>query len=184
MRILLVGVSCVGKSTMGRILAERRSNPFFDLDDEIERQLGASIERLQQRYLNEYGYRLAASGVLKRILEENPRVVVALPPSGLRDAYLSVLKRFKDRVVVAVSDSPQNILSRITFFDVDSGPMHVELDDRLRRHYLDEIEKDLAYFGRTYRGAQVQVDIGGLDAEAGASRIHAAVLEWCDVNDA
>jgi shikimate kinase len=182
MRVLLVGVSCVGKTTMGRILAEQMSYPFFDLDAEIEHQLGASIERLQQRYLTEHGYRQAASGVLKRILDENPRVVVALPPSGLRDAYLVVLKRFKDRVVVAISDSPQNILSRITFFDVESKPAHVELDERLCRYHLGEIKKDLAYFGRTYRRAQVQIDIDGLDAEAGASRIHAAIKEWREVN--
>jgi hypothetical protein len=47
LRVSLVGVSCVGTTTIGRILADRRGWPFFDLDDEIERHFGISIERLQ-----------------------------------------------------------------------------------------------------------------------------------------
>jgi len=40
MRCLLVGVSCVGKTTIGRLLARRLGCPFFDLDEEIERHFG------------------------------------------------------------------------------------------------------------------------------------------------
>src|SRR5713101_9485971 len=53
LRVSLVGVSCVGTTTIGRILADRRGWPFFDLDDEIERHFGTSIERLQARFLTE-----------------------------------------------------------------------------------------------------------------------------------
>jgi len=51
LRVSLVGVSCVGTTTMGRILANRRGCPFFDLDEEIERHFGLSIGRLQARFL-------------------------------------------------------------------------------------------------------------------------------------
>ena len=51
MRVSLVGVSCVGDTTIGRILADRRGWPFFDLDEEIERHSGLSIGRLQARFL-------------------------------------------------------------------------------------------------------------------------------------
>jgi phage-related baseplate assembly protein len=37
LRVSLAGVSCVGTTTIGRILADRRGWPFFDLDEEIER---------------------------------------------------------------------------------------------------------------------------------------------------
>jgi shikimate kinase len=36
-RVNLVGVSCVRTTTIGRLLADRRGWPFFDLDEEIER---------------------------------------------------------------------------------------------------------------------------------------------------
>ena len=45
LRVSLVGVSCVGTTTIGRILADRRGWPFFDLDEEVERHFGLSIER-------------------------------------------------------------------------------------------------------------------------------------------
>jgi len=54
LRVSLVGVSCVGTTTIGRILADRRGWPFFDLDEEIERHFGLSIERLQARFLTGY----------------------------------------------------------------------------------------------------------------------------------
>jgi shikimate kinase len=57
LRVSLVGVSCVGTTTIGRIFADRRGWPFFDLDDEIERHFGTSIERLQARFLTGYSYR-------------------------------------------------------------------------------------------------------------------------------
>ncbi len=41
--IFLVGMMAVGKSTVGKQLAERLNCPFFDSDDEIERRAGASI---------------------------------------------------------------------------------------------------------------------------------------------
>lgn len=40
MRILLTGVSCIGKTTLGKILAERLQYPFFDLDTETELYFG------------------------------------------------------------------------------------------------------------------------------------------------
>jgi len=34
MRVVLVGVGCVGKTTIGQVLASRLDCPFFDLDEE------------------------------------------------------------------------------------------------------------------------------------------------------
>ena len=57
--------------------------------------------------------------VLERIATANPDCVIALPPSGLRDAFLRVVRRVPG-VTVAVHDTPENILERITFYDIDS----------------------------------------------------------------
>jgi Shikimate kinase len=51
MRIFLAGVACVGKSTIGAKLAHNLDYQFFDLDLEIEKFFGTSIERLHNRYL-------------------------------------------------------------------------------------------------------------------------------------
>ena len=41
--IFLVGLMAVGKSTVGRQLAEALDRPFFDSDHEIEKRAGAEI---------------------------------------------------------------------------------------------------------------------------------------------
>ena len=51
--------------------------------------------------------------MLEHIATANPDCVIALPPSGLRDAFLRVVRRVPG-VTVAVHDTPENILERIT----------------------------------------------------------------------
>ena len=172
MRVSLVGVSCVGTTTIGRILADRRGCPFFDLDEEIERHFGLSIERLQARFLTGYSYRKDCALVLERIAAANPDCVIALPPSGLRDAFLRVIRRVPG-VTVAVHDTPETILERITFYDIDSRPIDKHLTGEERILYLKEIKADIAYFKRSYERADLQVIITGLDPEASAAAVDA-----------
>ena len=70
MRVFLTGVSCVGKTTIGAKLAALLGYSFFDLDDEIERFFGTSIERLQNRFLTMHSYREEASKALIHILSQ------------------------------------------------------------------------------------------------------------------
>jgi hypothetical protein len=100
-RVAFVGVSCVGKTTIARLLAQGRGCPFFDLDEDVMEAFQASIERLQNRFLTDYSYRKECAGVLERIATAHPSCVIALPPSGLRDAFLRV-KRRVPMVTVAV----------------------------------------------------------------------------------
>jgi len=170
MRVLLVGVSCVGKTTIGRLLARRLGYPFFDLDEEIEKHFGTTIERLRARFLTDYSYRKETSVVLKRIVTEKQDCVAALPPSGLRDAYLRVVRQV-DCVTVAIEDTPENILERIIFYDIDSRPIEKRLTDEEKRLYRREIQKDITFFKKSYQRSDLHANIAGLDAEASAEML-------------
>src|SRR5438132_213968 len=137
MKIFLVGVSCVGKTTVGKRLAARLGYAFFDLDTEIEHTFGTSIERLKSALVTEYAFRQKAAQVLKRLVrqQEKPRCVIALPPSGLMDHYYRVLKQ-GDCVTIALHDRPEHILARITFYDRDSQPIHKQLSAAEKAYYL------------------------------------------------
>ena len=178
MQICLVGVSCVGKTTLGKRLADRLGYAFFDLDTEIEDDFGTSIERLKSALLTEYSFRQKAALVLKRIAsqQEKPHYVVALPPSGLMDHYYRVLKK-SECVTVALHDRPENILARITFYDRDSQPLHKVLSAAEKAYYLREIKADLTYFGKSHRKANWQVDIAGLGIEGSVAKIEALLRE-------
>lgn len=44
MKILLFGVSNVGKTTIGKLLAEKIKFSFYDLDEEIKKYYGITLE--------------------------------------------------------------------------------------------------------------------------------------------
>lgn len=169
-RIILVGVSCVGKTTIGRLIAAHLGYPFFDLDQKIESYFGTSIERLQSCFLTDYSFRNKAAVVLKQIVTDNPCCVIACPPSGLQDAYLRVIRK-TDSVTVAIEDTPENIVERITFYDIDSRPIARHLTAEEKMLYRTEIKKDITYFKTSYRRANLHANITGLDSEASAKMI-------------
>ena len=70
MRIFLTGVSCVGKTTIGKKLAELLDVKFFDLDDEVEIFFNMSIERLQSKFITIRSFRDEAAKVLVHLLNQ------------------------------------------------------------------------------------------------------------------
>ena len=172
MRIFVTGVACVGKTIIGARLAALLGYQFFDLDIEIERFFGAPIPRLRQRWLTQYSFRVQAAKALKHVLsrKDSRDCVIALPPSGLMGAYWRVVKTAKAAIVV-LQDKPENILKRITFYDDDSHLIHKTLTDREKRYYLRAIKVDSTYFGRTYRRANLTVDITDLGLEEAAQKV-------------
>ena len=102
MRVFIIGVSCVGKTSIGAILASRLGCRFYDLDMEIEEFFKTSIERLRNRFLTDETFRSEAARALMHILgnPESRNCVIALPPSGLMNRYLRVLKKAGGTTVV------------------------------------------------------------------------------------
>lgn len=178
MRIFLAGVSCVGKTTIGAQLAGLLEYRFFDLDIETERIFGMSIERLRNRHLTSHAFRLAAPRALKHVLswEDSRNCVIALPPSGLLGAYWKVVNETRDVTIVVLRDTPENILKRITFYDIDSRPVQKNLTDREKRLYFREIKRDIAYFGRSFRRAHVSVDITDCSPEEASRMVRDALM--------
>lgn len=76
--IYLVGFMGSGKSTVGRLLASRLGWEFVDLDDEIEREGGARITEIFEKF-GEPAFRAIEHRVLMEQIAEvrrgNPRVI-------------------------------------------------------------------------------------------------------------
>lgn len=172
MRIYMIGVACVGTTTVGRILSELRSCPFFDLDEEIERYFGTSIERLRDRFLTARTFNNEAAKALSALLTnpQSERAVISLPPSGLMGGYWRVIKKSRGKKVV-LTDRPENILARITFYDIDSNPIDKQLTEKEKRLYLREIKKDMTYYKKSYQRTDYYIDIDGHDATKAAQKV-------------
>jgi shikimate kinase len=172
MKMYLVGVSCIGKTTIGKRLAENLSCQFFDFDVEVEKYFAMPISKIKARFLTAYSFRKEATAVLKRIIEQNNDgdYVVAMPPSGLMDSYWKVLKKL-DCIIIVLKDSPENILQRIVFYDADSKPIQNQLTAKEKAYYLSDIKGDIKYFGKPYARAHLTVDIEGHGVDGAVGRI-------------
>ena len=162
MIIYLVGISCVGKTTIGRMLAERLNYSFFDLDEEIQNFYKKPIERIQDECFSMNGYREKASIVLDKLFSKEINSVISGTPSGLKFSYLQVYrkhKRDKKLYSICLTDSFENILERLTFYDKDSNPIQEILDDSKKKRYLKEMKADYNYFKDSYSRADFNINI-------------------------
>lgn len=75
-RIALIGLRGAGKSTLGRMLAERLGVPFIELDREIERRSGASLNEIFDMFGQET-FRRAERDALEEVLAREPSFVMA-----------------------------------------------------------------------------------------------------------
>lgn len=74
MIVYLVGVPGAGKSVVGRELAGRLGVPFIDLDEEIEREAGASVVEIF-RSNGEAAFRALEAAALVKASTHDPSVV-------------------------------------------------------------------------------------------------------------
>lgn len=108
--ICLIGFMGSGKSTIGKILAEKLKIPFIDQDEEIEKNEKRKISEIFEKAGEDY-FREIESRSLLQALSEKP-VVVALGGGVIeREDNRKVLQ--KDCTVVYLTASIQTIISRI-----------------------------------------------------------------------
>ena len=82
--IALVGMMGVGKSTVGKKLADSLSAPFVDSDDEIERAAGLSVHEIFRMH-GEPEFRRGERRVIERLLS-GPPIVLATGGGAYMDA--------------------------------------------------------------------------------------------------
>jgi XRE family aerobic/anaerobic benzoate catabolism transcriptional regulator len=75
-RVALIGLRGGGKSTLGRLLAERLEVPFIELDREIERLSGATLSEIFDMFGQET-FRRAEREALDEVLRQHPQFVIA-----------------------------------------------------------------------------------------------------------
>jgi shikimate kinase len=73
--------------------------------------------------------------------------------------------------VIVLSDAPENILDRITFYDDNSNRIPKQLTKREKKLYLKEIRKDITYYRSFYKKADYHVDIAGSGVSGSVEKI-------------
>lgn len=164
--VIVVGFMGAGKTAVGRLLGDLLGRPFVDLDEEIERRLGASIPEVFRRD-GEGAFRAVEREVLREVLAGLPKVVAA---GG--GAWCAPENRAAARAAAAVAvflDVPWPVLWRR--LEADAGGRPKLLGHDATRALLEARLAD-------YRRADVTVAVAAGDpAAAVAERVRDALSE-------
>lgn len=164
MKILLFGVSNVGKTTVGRELARQLGYEFIDLDEEIRRRKGiTNSEFVAQGTIQERDkYR---GEVLTELTSSPANLVIAVTPMS----YLRSLRKIfeKDEVIaVELQDTAKNIFDRLVFSDDDDVVYHDdEYKNAHKQYYLSEIRKDQQWYGSKFKAIEHKYQMNGESPE-------------------
>ena len=108
--IVLVGLMGVGKSTIGRRLAQRLGLPFIDSDSAIEEAAGASAGDVFDRY-GEDNFRDGERRLVARLIDGEVRVIATGGGAFIDPATRRLLN---DRTITVWLDAPVAVLAERT----------------------------------------------------------------------
>lgn len=97
--LVLVGLMGSGKSTVGRLLAERLGRPLLDTDDEIERRTGRSVREIFAADGEDAFRAVEADVVADALAHDTPSVVAAAGGVVLSERTRALLRDPSCRVV-------------------------------------------------------------------------------------
>lgn len=89
--VVLVGMMGVGKSTVGRMLANQLGVPFIDTDEEIERAADLTIAEIFERFGEDY-FRDGERRVIARLIDEGPKIIATGGGAFINDMTRSLIK--------------------------------------------------------------------------------------------
>jgi shikimate kinase len=116
--LALVGPRGTGKSTVGRLLADRLGRPFVDADAALEARAGRSIRSIFEE-LGEPAFRDLEQDLLAELTADRARVLATGGGVVLREANRRALKRFGQ--VVWLRAEPKALTARLAA-DPDALP--------------------------------------------------------------
>ncbi len=173
-RICLIGLSGAGKSTLGALVARDLKIPLVELNSEIERHSGMSLDEILALYGHD-GYRRLEKQALDRVIENHEEAVLAVAGGIVAEpeTYKTLLARFH---TVWLKTSPEEHMARVR----DQGALspvadHPEVSDQLRAI--------LASWQALYEQAPGCVETSGKPADAAHRELVALLRDWSLTED-
>jgi XRE family transcriptional regulator, aerobic/anaerobic benzoate catabolism transcriptional regulator len=164
--IALIGLRGAGKSTLGRILAQKIGWNFVELNKEIEAQNGLSVAEIIALYGQE-GFRRMEQTALTQLLAQKELTVLATGGGIVSEpvTFDLVLSSF---YTIWLKAEPEEHMARVR----SQGDLRPMADDRSA---MTELRNILASREPLYARASAIVDTAGLSVEAAAARLIDAV---------
>ena len=166
----LVGLRGAGKSTLGRILAERLGYPFVELNRVVEQEYGASISMLIE---------MSGVSTFRRYERASLEKVIARPREGRdrdRGRHRVVARKpmrccLRRTHTVWIKAQPQEHMNRV-MAQGDFRPMSEN------REAMADLVAILEARSQDYAQAEAELDTSGQTVEQSADDLLGRVAEW------
>jgi XRE family aerobic/anaerobic benzoate catabolism transcriptional regulator len=155
-RIALIGLRGAGKTTLGRLLAEKLGVPFIELAQAIEQEAGMTLSEVFSLY-GQAAYRRYERRALQTIVERNQRFVLA-PGGSIVSEPATFDELLTSCYTIWLKASPEEHMSRV----VAQGDQRPMSDNR---EAMKDLERILAGREAMYVKADAAVDTSGRSIE-------------------
>ena len=156
-RVALIGLRGAGKSTLGRLLADRRGIPFLELDQEVEKAAGLSLAEIMELH-GQAGFRRLERSVLDRLIETHPQAVIAAG-GGIVAETATFVRLLQCCLTIWVTTTPEQHMQRV----IDQGDLRPMRDNR---RSMADLRAILASREALYARADLRIDTSEQNVEA------------------
>ena len=155
MNIILCGFMGSGKSTIGKLLADRLNRNFIDLDDYIVQKRGMSINEIFKKY-GEENFRKSETQSAKNISLLDNHIIALGGGTVVNPKNAEILKT--SGKIIMLDISPENVYQRLK--NDKSRPL-LQTDDKLKA-ITDMMNSRLPYYNNA---ADYKISVYGKSKE-------------------
>jgi shikimate kinase len=166
--VFLTGFMGVGKSTVGKILAQKLDRGFRDLDQCIEEQVGLCVADIFKVHGEDF-FREKESQVLSQVLSESVQVIALGGGTFLRESHRQALK--EKGMTIYLQASVSTLHQRLKGQNLSLRPL-LQVGDETQQ--MEQMECLLRGRERIYEEAQCKIITDGQSADEVAAEIY----EW------
>ena len=136
MKLLIWGISNVGKTTIGKKLAQKINYKFYDIDDEIIKMYG-SIDLFQKEFPNDENRFDIKELIMLNIIENGEKnFIMAVSPIFSKIIVEELL--MTNTQSIEIIDTPEAIYDRL----IIEGEDALEYKEKHKEYYMREIKWD------------------------------------------
>ncbi|MFC6997016.1 shikimate kinase [Rufibacter roseus] len=172
--IFLVGMPGCGKSSVGKVLAERLNYSFLDLDTLLEEQEGSSVAQIFKQKGQTY-FREAEARALRSVAKTNGGVVLATG-GGAPCFHDNMTYMIESGLAVYLKVSVAELAARLTELDLQVRPLLRNKSSEELHSYLAET---LAQRERFYQMATLVQEVDRQSVEAVAVELYRQIRAVC-----
>lgn len=169
-RIALLGLRGAGKSTLGRLAAEKLGWRFVELNREIEAEAGFSVSEVFSLY-GQDGYRRYEQAALDRIIGEGGAMILAAG-GGIVSDPVTFERLLANFFTVWVKASPAEHMSRVRA----QGDLRPMAEDKAAMSELVTILQSREPF---YERARTTLDTSGSSVEDALAALLQLIRSYC-----